>query len=55
MAQLKKKIKINTTITLLTGLHVGGSTDNVEIGGIDNPVVFYVNFQIFFMFFFRQK
>ena len=39
MAQLTKKIKINTTITLLTGLHVGGSTDNVEIGGIDNPVI----------------
>lgn len=39
MAKLIKKIKINTTITLLTGLHVGGSTDNVEIGGIDNPVV----------------
>lgn len=39
MATLVKKIKINTTIKLLTGLHIGGSGDNVEIGGIDNPVI----------------
>ncbi len=39
MKQLIKKIKINTTIELLTGLHIGGSSDNVEIGGIDNPVI----------------
>lgn len=39
MNKLTKKIKINTTITLVTGLHVGGSSDNVEIGGIDNPVI----------------
>lgn len=39
MKQLKKKIKINTTITLVTGLHIGGSKENVEIGGIDNPVI----------------
>lgn len=39
MKQLIKKIKINTTIELLTGLHIGGSGDNVEIGGIDNPVI----------------
>lgn len=39
MKQLVKKIKINTTITLLTGMHIGGSKDNVEIGGIDNPVI----------------
>ncbi len=39
MEQLIKKIRINTTITLLTGLHIGGSSDNVEIGGIDNPVI----------------
>lgn len=39
MKQLVKKIKINTTIELLTGLHIGGSGDNVEIGGIDNPVI----------------
>lgn len=39
MKQLVKKIKINTTLTLLTGLHIGGSKENVEIGGIDNPVI----------------
>lgn len=39
MKQLTKKIKINTTIELLTGLHIGGNKDNVEIGGIDNPVI----------------
>lgn len=39
MKQLVKKIKISTTIELLTGLHIGGSGDSVEIGGIDNPVI----------------
>ncbi len=39
MKQLVKKIKINTTIELLTGLHIGGSENNVEIGGIDKPVI----------------
>ena len=39
MAYLVKKIKITTTIELLTGLHIGGSKDNVEIGGIDLPVI----------------
>jgi len=39
MKQLVKKIKINTSITLITGLHIGGNSENVEIGGIDNPVI----------------
>lgn len=39
MEKLVKKIKINTTINVLTGLHIGGSSENVEIGGIDNPVI----------------
>lgn len=39
MEKLVKKIKIRTKITLVTGLHIGGSGDNVEIGGIDNPVI----------------
>jgi CRISPR-associated protein Csm3 len=39
MAQLVKKIKVTTSLELITGLHIGGSSDNVEIGGIDNPVV----------------
>ena len=39
MKQLVKKIKYQTSITLITGLHIGGSSDSVEIGGIDNPVI----------------
>ena len=39
MKKLVKKIKINTSITLITGLHIGGNSENVEIGGIDNPVI----------------
>ena len=39
MKQLVKKIKINASITLITGLHIGGNSENVEIGGIDNPVI----------------
>ncbi len=39
MERLVKKIRISTTLELLTGLHVGGNSDNVEIGGIDNPVI----------------
>lgn len=39
MKQLIKKIKIETYITLVTGLHIGGSSENVEIGGIDSPVI----------------
>ena len=39
MTQLVKKIKIETTIELLTGLHIGGSKESVEIGGIDLPVI----------------
>ncbi|HHT9121421.1 MAG TPA: type III-A CRISPR-associated RAMP protein Csm3 [Candidatus Wunengus sp. YC63] len=26
-------------INLLSGLHIGGNKDNIEIGGIDNPVI----------------
>ena len=39
MEKLVKKLKISTTIKVLTGLHIGGSKDNVEIGGIDTPVI----------------
>ena len=39
MEKLIKKIKIQATITTLTGIHIGGSSENVEIGGIDNPVI----------------
>jgi len=39
MNKLIKKIKINTELEVITGLHIGDSSDNVEIGGVDNPVV----------------
>lgn len=39
MAELVKKIKITATIELITGLHIGGNKDSVEIGGIDLPVI----------------
>jgi len=39
MKTLTKKIKVTAVIELVTGLHVGGSKENVEIGGIDNPVI----------------
>ena len=39
MKQLVKKIKLQYTLELLTGLHIGGNSENVEIGGIDLPVI----------------
>lgn len=38
MALIKKYI-IKTKLHLETGLHIGSSSDNVEIGGVDNPVI----------------
>ncbi|MFX0094796.1 MAG: type III-A CRISPR-associated RAMP protein Csm3 [Candidatus Hodarchaeota archaeon] len=35
----KGKLLIKGKIRVLTGLHVGGSTTGVEIGGLDNPVI----------------
>jgi len=35
---LKGVLKIRLRVTVLTGLHIGGSKENVEIGGIDNIV-----------------
>lgn len=37
--KLINKIKIETTLTLLSGLHIGDSKENAEIGAIDNPVI----------------
>ena len=37
--KLHEKLIIRGTITLITGLHIGDSKDNVEIGGVDNPLV----------------
>lgn len=39
MSTLVKKIKLTTTMSLLTGMHIGGSKEGVEIGGIDTPVI----------------
>ena len=36
---LKGIIKLKCRIVVLTGLHIGGSKENVEIGGIDNVVI----------------
>lgn len=33
------KTKYTTKLKLISGLHIGDSKDNVEIGGVDNPVV----------------
>ena len=37
--QLLKKIEITGTITLLTGLHIGGTNSSMSIGGIDKGVI----------------
>jgi CRISPR-associated protein Csm3 len=39
MSKLIKKINIKAELEVVTGLHIGDSSDNVEIGGVDNPVV----------------
>ena len=37
--KLLKKIERTYQITLLTGLHIGGNKESIEIGGLDNPVI----------------
>ncbi len=37
--KLYKKIIISGELTLLSGMHIGDSKDNVEIGGVDSPVI----------------
>ncbi|HOJ91861.1 MAG TPA: type III-A CRISPR-associated RAMP protein Csm3 [Saprospiraceae bacterium] len=39
MAQLLKKIGFEATIELLSGLHIGASTENAQIGGLDKPII----------------
>jgi len=39
MKKLIEKVRISTEFTLLSGLHIGGSKESVEIGGIDSPVI----------------
>ncbi len=37
--ELRNIFKITGQIVILTGLHIGGSSDIIEIGGMDNPVI----------------
>ena len=37
--QLHGKIFLQGTINALTGLHIGGNTGELDIGGIDNPII----------------
>ncbi len=39
VAKLLGKYIINSKIYTVTGLHIGGSTVGLEIGGLDNPVI----------------
>jgi CRISPR-associated protein Csm3 len=39
MAQFLANIILKGQIECLTGLHIGGSKDKFEIGGVDNPVI----------------
>lgn len=39
MEKIVRKIEIKVSMELLSGLHIGGNKENVEIGGIDNPVI----------------
>lgn len=37
--KLRKTHKITGSISCDTGLHIGGSTEELEIGGVDNPII----------------
>lgn len=37
--QLEGKIFLKSKIHALTGLHIGGNAESLDIGGIDNPVI----------------
>ncbi|MEL6463198.1 MAG: RAMP superfamily CRISPR-associated protein, partial [Cyanobacteria bacterium J06621_15] len=36
--QLLGKFRLETTLVLETGLHIGGGGGNLDIGGLDKPV-----------------
>ena len=36
---IKKYIQIEGTMTLKSGLHIGGESDGIKIGGCDNPII----------------
>src|SRR5437588_8656103 len=37
--KLIKHILVRGTIKCLTGLRIGGTKDDIEIGGMDNPII----------------
>ena len=37
--KLKKYIEFKGTLVCKTGLRIGGSKDDIEIGGLDNPII----------------
>ena len=39
MKKLEKKIKVTSTLELLSGLYIGDSKENVQIGGLDSSVI----------------
>ena len=43
---LKGFLTLKYKIEVLTGLHIGGSKDSIEIGGIDNPVIKLKTFKL---------
>jgi CRISPR-associated protein Csm3 len=38
-SRLLGRIRLTSTMEVLTGLHIGAGQDTIEIGGIDNPVI----------------
>jgi len=45
MVKLEGILKLFYEIEVITGLHIGGSKESIEIGGIDNPVVKLKNYK----------
>lgn len=39
MKKLVSKLIIKTQVKVITGIHIGDSSDSIEIGGVDNPIV----------------
>ncbi|MBM4047463.1 MAG: type III-A CRISPR-associated RAMP protein Csm3 [Planctomycetes bacterium] len=39
MLKLKKYVRITGTLTCRSGIRIGGSKEDVEVGGMDNPVI----------------
>src|SRR5579884_762856 len=38
-SRLIGRVRLTSTMQVLTGLHIGAGKDTIEIGGIDNPVI----------------